>query len=1172
MPSPRKSRKSLGPIGSARSSAVNKENQLASSPVARRKRAKSLDGTHDDTVDIVRKRRNTSASRVPVAPRSILKSKYGNNDDNHTVIGIMQVALREEAVVSSKPSRDFNRRVSFAPEATLHTFDIDIDRSMNDSASTSSTPRSSRLDENASSPPVLRSSPKSLSPLSIMRRQSSPVGVNGSRDPTHSMSPELADRFLNAEYEDSDMEVDSEVEMEDATDVFDDLFNNAAVSTGQSQSTSTLQTTVRAGGSALPDFFSQYETEDNEKAMDMTTVFGGIAAEHTNNEEEDDIPMDLTYAIGAIDPELEETMDITRAVGHIENDTSPTDISMTMDMTRGVGLIQTSRDDQAEDDYSMDITKAVGMIQADDVTITAPMDITRSVGFVHNEDEDDAEVPMNMTVSAGRLAKVDDDNVTITAAMDITKAIGHIEPADNDDGETVDMDITRAVGIVSHGDDDADMDVSMEISQAVPFSQVIETSKSISQPVPPPPYSATPMRTNQLTTDKLSTTPVSAKTVTPELSARSIRRSVNIVATPTRSGGKPILREVYLAPQGGTGARISPRPSPIMKRRKSLLDAEIQDQRFTGDGVSIGTPESQVLKTAINDALFQFSTSSLQKRIQSLTPKKAARTPSKLQLSARRDEAMTSLQAEEQSALARIYSPIKDRAGPPASTTKTPRQEANVFRMHVEAGTPRSRGGYSPVSLTEFLSMISVQFLTGLNTKRRNTTFLQPAEHQVEPTFTSSVLSRQLQRPLLELYEFSCRELRKNIQEGNEMFERLDDETSEENPALFRRYMSATVDTQVAYCAQFKMIKNYARLQSKGVWYEWRAKLLDGVMNTLTKNLAALKEDAPKLAEVDNIVGPTIAEIRDRHYQLKTALEQLHKRKLDVEECDQEEVDQARLKLVDARSAVKTKRTTKLSLESEQAQLTESLDCGNAALKATRQAISDAERIIEENRGVDTAQVETAKQRLDLINELYGWRVDKAVNNRLSVSTNYVRVLMSCDEGRIDEIRVTCPDVEMRALLENCVLSTPTTIAELKANKRSLLLFEQAVRYASEELEWLQSRYITRITADEKNQQLYVTSEILIPDTATKVRATYTLTLGTATTTWTRANTSQDGRTRWLRAKPAVNVVYTGGKSQGGSKEVAMLVPEYACRWIVPAGTKSGDATANLLGVFHDIC
>ncbi|KAK9471589.1 Spc7 kinetochore protein-domain-containing protein, partial [Dipodascopsis tothii] len=234
-----------------------------------------------------------------------------------------------------------------------------------------------------------------------------------------------------------------------------------------------------------------------------------------------------------------------------------------------------------------------------------------------------------------------------------------------------------------------------------------------------------------------------------------------------------------------------------------------------------------------------------------------------------REQAAEMLRHEEQSLLAKIYSPLKSKsAGPlmsPSRRPRTPIKMQTIPLMGLPPNSPRTLSPLKPaaatypeplaeavadeerVSLTEFLRMTAVQFLEGLDTKRRQPAF-KPAAAAEEPSAASCMEAEFLHYPMLELAEFSCRELRENIDEGNTLCERLEAETLVESPEVFREYLAASVEEQAQLCAQFKLIKAFARLQAKGVWYEWRAKLVNGVLASLGQNLAALRDDDAALA------------------------------------------------------------------------------------------------------------------------------------------------------------------------------------------------------------------------------------------------------------------------------------------------------------------------------------
>ncbi|KAK7208056.1 Spc7 kinetochore protein-domain-containing protein [Myxozyma melibiosi] len=1097
--SPRNHRKSLAFLPSA-----DKENGLSAGSMGRRKRAKSLDGTEDPTLSIPKKRRNES--RIPTAsgpPRGILKATY-SNDDNHTVIGVMQVSLKEEPVSKPKPSRVMSRRVSFAPEATLHTFDIDSldDASSQANSSAASTPR--RSDD--------RSAAEQRPPLANLDQynQLSPVSLRGVQDSVEQTADDSDD---DAQFSDDD----SEVEMEDATDVFDDeTFNQIASSTSPFRAVQSPVGTVRAGkgsifGSGLfspKPARSQVNDNDDDQSeddfnddgetqtMEVTTAFGSISGNSNltsaqDADEDEDQTMEVTRAVGWIEqPQMEEenddddnvTMDITRAGGFIVSkaDTSVVqdDVTMdvTMDATRAIGSIQESHEtEDSNADITMDVTRAVGFIEQDDNSVT--MDVTCAVGVIEqpavSDDEDDMDVTMEVTRAIGFIQpEVDsDEDVSRTEAMDVTRAIGSIQPKEADD--TVAMDVTMAIGSI------ADNSSMPEEANGTSEDSHVATPKAIQSP-------------------QINRTPTRAGSATPRSSAKR-----SLVRTDSMGLSTPVK-----APEG---VQNSPGPSAISRKRKSLLESQILGQEFTGQNITIGTPEGRKLKNDINETLFNASSSNLQKRIQSLTPKKVVRSPVKSLVKSARKEVIAAIRSEEQEALAKRYSPLKNHASTPARSQtrllsdlpapvlrfdlapKQPNTPSAKVPLVVERAEEMNEDDYVPLSLNEFLQMTSVQFLEGLNTKRRNTTMMQSCDLLSEKSFEDVVLSRQLHCPMLELYEFSCRELRKNIQEGNDLFERLESETLEENPNLFRQYLSASIDGQVAFCAQFKVIKTYARLLSKGVWYEWRSKLLDGVMNSLTKNQSALQKDIQDLQPKEKSVSLSLPEIRAKHSALKTKLERLRQRRNEVEGCDKDELLSAREMLTAEKAEVQSKQQVREELAASDQNLTRMVDEKRSGIESCNAGIAKAEAIVEENRGIDTDQTALIKDKLTLLGELYGWQVTSYADSLITLSLgDFVTVEISIAEERIVKTSFATSESPVISFFVSAIelLAKSLPSSKFLRSGSSLLLQYKAI---CREINWLENRYVSNIHLD--NMALKIESEVFIRETLTKFRAKYQLSL-----------------------------------------------------------------------------
>ncbi|KAK9328367.1 Spc7 kinetochore protein-domain-containing protein [Lipomyces starkeyi] len=1066
----------------------DKENLGVGALLNSRKRSKSLGGSDDITLPIPRKRRIGAISRIPTAPRGILKSSYSAADENHTVIGVMQVALKDQSTQSkSSSSRTLSRRVSFAPEATLHTFELereDTQSSSSTSATTASTPRADR----SGSPNLTACGRSPLANLRLYNEPSpaSPHYDNGSRQLQRStavVTTPPRGLIRSATFDVDDEEDDDEVEMEDATDIFDDLFDADENLFLQQSQTVLLQSNTAASTAA--SFFSPLVAR-----LRPASSPNAAARDDVRNNGSDTEAMDITTAIGSIHRPIEGT-------GNDDCDEA------TMDVTNAVGFIEGYVEEE-----TMDITRAIGSIQ--DLPINGA-----------EEEEDHSSVIMEVTKAVGSIQDIpphqdDDDTEYTSATMDVTKAMGEIHSAQPDEDDTghasMAMDVTIAVGTINiasiYDEAGGNEDIPMEVTDMLPSANSVGFQSATLN---------SPEITNSQTNQAFVTSSMSPKLVSPSLSARSLRRTSSIgsgqgTETPTRPQHPQVLQ--FKASQVVDTPIASPRSAELLKLRRSLLESEGLTRGFDGRHLSIGTPESQKLKSDINKTLFTVSTSSLQKRIQSLTPKKAVRSPIKLPVSSARKQAIESLKSEEQEALSKIYSPLKAASltSPTMSTMKKSIKflsdipapvmmkldplvdsgDKTPLRSHAPVVEPEEEDSYLPISLNEFLRMTSIQFLEGLNTKRRNTTFLQPSETLLEPTLSVTVLSRQLHCPMLELFEFSCRELRKNIEEGKDLLERLETSIMEENPELFRQYVCSSLDGQAAFCAQFKVIKSYARLQSKGVWYKWRSKLLDGIMSSLIKNTNALKDDCANLKTIEESLRPSLSDIKSRHSTLKSKLELLRKRKSEVADCDQEQLETARHNLAIVELDVSRKMCTKRQIVHENEILSCSLNARLSDIRARNESITISEKTIEENKGVNTAEIISTKDELEWIYKLFGWTL-KNINQD---------AIVLCHENDL-EIEVALCNLSIARISIINADTSPLTeffvnLLTCASNNRPLSQFMRDVsaiwhqkKYLRREIELVASHYITEIRLQDGT--LAVKPEIFLQQSRTKLKLEYRL-------------------------------------------------------------------------------
>ncbi|CUS09801.1 unnamed protein product, partial [Tuber aestivum] len=286
------------------------------------------------------------------------------------------------------------------------------------------------------------------------------------------------------------------------------------------------------------------------------------------------------------------------------------------------------------------------------------------------------------------------------------------------------------------------------------------------------------------------------------------------------------------------------------------------------------------------------------------------------------------------------------------------------------------------ISLQEFLDMTSITFLDGLTTtKRRQTGFpglkkgRRSMDDEAEASLADCVIAGACTVPMLDLFQHSCRELKKYIREGREVVKTIEGDTLEENPLLFREYMEAPPDVKLIMDTQFKNVKTHARFLAKGIWYEWRMKLLEGVRAALEENLGGLKDDETLLSEALAAGQKLLPEIISRFEAAKSKLDSMREMKRRIEADDKAQLAIARESFQSVQYKIEQTRTElaqrKRDLEELDAQLSE-----RELRKQTLQScIEEAERVKEMNRGWSEEEVSTWKSKVTALEQRHGWSI-----------------------------------------------------------------------------------------------------------------------------------------------------------------------------------------------------
>lgn len=372
-----------------------------------------------------------------------------------------------------------NRRVSFAAEATLHTFH-EIEVPQDSTTSTDTTRRASSSTAAPSPAPPALEAPKP--PSSPDNTEDDTLAYDSDLEHADSVA-EIQAEEMTGSSDDSDVEDGTmmTVEAEEMTSASiatprshfsadsssGDLDENLRLAARQAvtqrldadeevivgfagwgKKNNAQGSSSQGSGQNTRSSFTQGDQGsdmDMDADMDMTTPVGGIIRQKSSSPVGDDgddmdMSMDVTKAIGGIIAQpisstVQENPD--RPASSLFG--APTPLGeRPMELTTTAGGIRRSRasdasqfDTDALEDMSMEITTAIGGVLGGTSfgNVPQPLPLTTNTGTGANDEEDDASM-MDMTVSVGQILRDRPMNeANDTQAMDMTAVGGIIKPA-----------------------------------------------------------------------------------------------------------------------------------------------------------------------------------------------------------------------------------------------------------------------------------------------------------------------------------------------------------------------------------------------------------------------------------------------------------------------------------------------------------------------------------------------------------------------------------------------------------------------------------------------------------------------------------------------------------------------------------------------------------------------
>ena len=193
---------------------------------------------------------------------------------------------------------------------------------------------------------------------------------------------------------------------------------------------------------------------------------------------------------------------------------------------------------------------------------------------------------------------------------------------------------------------------------------------------------------------------------------------------------------------------------------------------------------------------------------------------------------------------------------------------------------------YTPVKLNDFMNDIGVKFYDDLdidiNSIRSSIT------NELKDFQPQDYMKALPKLELLALYQFSCEELHKNIEQGRRVFSEFNETIKFNNPQLFKEYYSSNDKSTLN--VKLQLIKDFTRHEAKNIWYDWRTQLTNNLLSELKEREDDMERDRERILEGLQTVQELYDECRITFTILKDNMENLVRYKAELNKLDTKKV------------------------------------------------------------------------------------------------------------------------------------------------------------------------------------------------------------------------------------------------------------------------------------------
>jgi len=160
---------------------------------------------------------------------------------------------------------------------------------------------------------------------------------------------------------------------------------------------------------------------------------------------------------------------------------------------------------------------------------------------------------------------------------------------------------------------------------------------------------------------------------------------------------------------------------------------------------------------------------------------------------------------------------------------------------------------------------------------------------------------------------------------------------------------------------QLKNVKTHARLLSKGMWYDWRMTLLATLKDGFFNTAEGLIKDEKILDRQQKLIDSALPQLIQQAEQLAIEEEDLQVAAEELANCDQEELSEARQRLITVDADVEAKKQMIADLKKQLQGKEAEISAGIKRKETCLEEIREAEKIREECRGWSAHEISALK-------------------------------------------------------------------------------------------------------------------------------------------------------------------------------------------------------------------